>query len=143
MSEPLPVDASGAPVGEAVRDARPNDRRNDRRRPLTDFFRRLLRRQPLGAAAGVVLLGLVFVAIFAEQLTPHVETRSYQRHSVRMRSSRRRPVVSIRSSRLAATSSVKRSHASASRVSERSKPFSLRNTRQVASATRLLPSRKG
>ena len=44
---------------------------NARRRPLTDFFRRLLRQQPLGAAAGAILLGLVFVAIFAEQLTPH------------------------------------------------------------------------
>ena len=38
---------------------------------MTDFFGRLLRQQPLGAAAGVVLLGLIFVAVFAEQLTPH------------------------------------------------------------------------
>ena len=45
--------------------------RNGSRRPLTDFFRRLLRQQPLGAAAGVVLLGLIFVAILAERLTPH------------------------------------------------------------------------
>ena len=62
MSEPLPVDpkegASGAPAAE-------------RRRPVASFFHRLLKEQPLGAAAGVVVLVLVFVAIFAEQLTPY------------------------------------------------------------------------
>ena len=63
MSEPLPDEARGAPVRDAPANAR--------RRPVADFFRRLLRQQPLGAVAGVVLLGLVFVAIFAEQLTPH------------------------------------------------------------------------
>ena len=63
---PLSVDAGRSPVGEAARDPG-----GGRRRPLTDFFGRLLRQQPLGAAAGVVLLGLIFVAVFAEQLTPH------------------------------------------------------------------------
>ena len=58
MSEPLPVDAGGGRV-------------NDRRRPVADFFGRLLRQQPLGAAAGVVLLVLAFIAVFAERLTPH------------------------------------------------------------------------
>ena len=62
MSEPLSVDpkegASDAPAAE-------------RRRPVTSFIRRLLKEQPLGAAAGVVVLALVFVAIFAEQLTPY------------------------------------------------------------------------
>ena len=62
MSEPLPDEARGAPVRDAPANAR---------RPVADFFRRLLRQQPLGAAAGAILLGLVFVAIFAEQLTPH------------------------------------------------------------------------
>ena len=42
-----------------------------------------------------------------------------------------------------ATSSVRASHASASRCSFGRRPFSLRNTRHVASATRLLPSTKG
>ena len=62
MSEPLPVGheegASGAPAAE-------------RRRPVASFFHRLLKEQPLGAAAGIVVLALVFVAIFAEQLTPY------------------------------------------------------------------------
>ena len=62
MSEPLPVDheesTSDAPAAE-------------RRRPVASFFHRLLKEQPLGAAAGIVVLALVFVAIFAEQLTPY------------------------------------------------------------------------
>lgn len=49
-----------------------------------------------------------------------------------------RAVVSARSSLLAATPSVSRSH-----LSSGSKPFSLKNTGQVASAVRLLPSING
>ena len=62
MSEPLSVDheegVSDAPAAE-------------RRRPVASFFHRLLKEQPLGAAAGVIVLALVFVTIFAEQLTPY------------------------------------------------------------------------
>ncbi len=64
-------------------------------------------------------------------------------HSSAPRRRRRRDVACVRSSRLAATSRVRASQASASRYSFGSRPFSLRKTRQVASATRLLPSTKG
>ena len=56
---------------------------------------------------------------------------------------RSRFVVCSRSSRLAATSSVNASHNSMSSFSFGSKSFSLRNTRHVASAVRLLPSTNG
>jgi len=62
MSEPLSVDHE-----EGVSDAPAVERR----RPVASFFHRLLKEQPLGAAAGVVVLALVFVTIFAEQLTPY------------------------------------------------------------------------
>ena len=55
----------------------------------------------------------------------------------------RRVAVRALSRRLAATSSVRASHASTSSRSPGSRSLSLRNTRQVASATRLLPSTKG
>src|SRR5581483_3126821 len=56
---------------------------------------------------------------------------------------RNRLNVCSRSRLLAATSSVRASQASASSFSSASRPFSLRKTRQVASAVRLLPSTKG
>lgn len=51
-------------------------------------------------------------------------------------------VTSSRLRTLAATASVRFSHSSTSRDSSFNHPFSLRTTRQVASATRLLPSTK-
>ena len=64
MTEPLPVDAgggtgaSGAPAAE-------------RHRPAGSFFRRLLKEQPLGAVGGLIVLALVFITIFADQLAPY------------------------------------------------------------------------
>ncbi len=64
MTEPLPVDpgggtgASGAPAAK-------------RRRPAGSFFRRLLKEQPLGAVGGLIVLALVFITIFADQLAPY------------------------------------------------------------------------
>ena len=42
-----------------------------RRRPLADFFVRLLRDKPLGVVGGVVVLMLLFGGIFADVLAPH------------------------------------------------------------------------
>ena len=42
-----------------------------RRRPLADFFVRLLRDKPLGVVGGVIVLILLFSGIFADVLAPH------------------------------------------------------------------------
>ena len=42
-----------------------------RRRPLADFFARLLRDKPLGVVGGVIVLILLFSGIFADVLAPH------------------------------------------------------------------------
>ena len=42
-----------------------------RRRPVASFLSRLLREQPLGAVGALVVLALVFIAIFAVQLAPY------------------------------------------------------------------------
>ena len=54
--------AEGAPAG--VRMPR-------RRHPVADFLVRLFREHRLGAAAGLVVVGLIFVTLFAEQLAPY------------------------------------------------------------------------
>src|ERR1043166_3312462 len=64
-------------------------------------------------------------------------------HLTFARSWRRRTVVCSRSSRLAATSSVSASQVSVSSFSSGNRPFSLKNTRQVARAVRLFPSTNG
>ncbi len=61
MSEPLLVDPGGT---EGVPAA-------EHRRPVTSFFRRLLKEQPLGAVGGLIVLALVFITIFADQLAPY------------------------------------------------------------------------
>ena len=42
-----------------------------RRSRLADFFIRLVREKPLGTASGIIILILIFVAIFADVLTPY------------------------------------------------------------------------
>ena len=42
-----------------------------RRSRFVDFFRRLLKEKPLGAFCGMIVLLLIFVAIFADVLTPY------------------------------------------------------------------------
>ena len=42
-----------------------------RRSPLAEFFVRLVREKPLGTASGIIILILIFVAIFANSLTPY------------------------------------------------------------------------
>ena len=42
-----------------------------RRSRLADFFVRLVREKPLGTAGGIIILILIFVAIFADVLTPY------------------------------------------------------------------------
>ena len=42
-----------------------------RRAGLADFFIRLVTEKPLGAACGIIILLLIFVAIFADVLTPY------------------------------------------------------------------------
>ena len=42
-----------------------------RRSRLADFFIRLVREKPLGTACGIIILILIFVAIFADALTPY------------------------------------------------------------------------
>ena len=64
-------------------------------------------------------------------------------HFLKRSSARNRFVVCSRSRRPAATSSVKVSHASVSSFSSGSNSFSLKNTRHVAKAVRLLPSTNG
>ena len=61
MTEPLPVDPGGT---EGVPAA-------ERHRPAGSFFRRLLKEQPLGAVGGLIVLALVFITIFADQLAPY------------------------------------------------------------------------
>ena len=58
MSEPPAGVAAGAPATE-------------RRRPVASFLRRLLRQQPLGIIGGLVVLALIFITIFAQQLAPY------------------------------------------------------------------------
>ena len=61
MTEPLPVDPGGTEGAPAA----------ERRRPAGSFFRRLLKEQPLGAVGGLIVLALVFITIFADQLAPY------------------------------------------------------------------------
>ena len=61
MTEPLPVDPGGTEGAPAAK----------RRRPAGSFFRRLLKEQPLGAVGGLIVLALVFITIFADQLAPY------------------------------------------------------------------------
>ena len=42
-----------------------------RRSRLADFFIRLVREKPLGTASGIIILILIFVAIFADVLAPY------------------------------------------------------------------------
>ena len=42
-----------------------------RRSRLADFFTRLVKEKPLGTASGIIILILIFVAIFADVLTPY------------------------------------------------------------------------
>ena len=42
-----------------------------RRSRLADFFTRLVKEKPLGTAGGIIILILIFVAIFADVLTPY------------------------------------------------------------------------
>ena len=42
-----------------------------RRSPLADFFIRLVRDKPLGTISGIIILILIFVAIFANALAPY------------------------------------------------------------------------
>ena len=57
---------AGAPAG-----ARAGVRAPRRRHSVADFFVRLFKEQRLGAAGGLVVLALIFVTIFAEQLAPY------------------------------------------------------------------------
>ncbi len=61
MSEPLPVDPGGTEGAPAA----------ERCRPVASFFRRLLKEQPLGTVGGLIVLALVFITIFADQLAPY------------------------------------------------------------------------
>ena len=54
--------SAGAPAG--VRMPR-------RRHPVADFLVRLFKEHRLGAAAGLVVVGLIFVTLFAEQIAPY------------------------------------------------------------------------
>ena len=58
MSEPPAGVAAGAPATE-------------RRRPVASCLRRLLRQQPRGIIGGLVVLALIFITIFAQQLAPY------------------------------------------------------------------------
>ena len=42
-----------------------------RRSPLADFFIRLVKEKPLGTASGIIILLLIFVAIFGDVLAPY------------------------------------------------------------------------
>ena len=42
-----------------------------RRSRLADFFIRLVKEKPLGTISGIIILILIFVAIFADVLTPY------------------------------------------------------------------------
>ena len=42
-----------------------------RRARLADFFIRLVKEKPLGTASGIIILILIFVAIFADVLAPY------------------------------------------------------------------------
>ncbi len=44
---------------------------NNARGRFADFFTRLVKEQPLGTACGIVILLLIFVAIFADALAPY------------------------------------------------------------------------
>ena len=52
---------------------------NNARGRFADFFTRLVKEQPLGTACGIVILLLIFVAIFADALAPYPY---YERHLV-------------------------------------------------------------
>ena len=43
----------------------------NRRAGLVDFFSRLLKEKPLGSFCGMIILLLIFVALFADVLTPY------------------------------------------------------------------------
>ena len=64
MTEPLPVDP-GSTEGVSGASAA------EHRRSVASFFRRLLKEQPLGAVGGLIVLALVFITIFANQLAPY------------------------------------------------------------------------
>ena len=51
---------------------------------MTDFFRRLVKEKPLSIIAGVVILLLILVAIFADVLAPfpHDEVNRRRRRSL-------------------------------------------------------------
>ena len=55
-------DATGIPSAEIA---------PKRRSRLADFFIRLVREKPLGTACGIIVLILIFVAIFADVLAPY------------------------------------------------------------------------
>ncbi len=58
-------DATGIPSAEIA---------PKRRSRLADFFIRLVREKPLGTACGIIILILIFVAIFADVLAPYEYT---------------------------------------------------------------------
>ena len=55
-------DATGIPSAEIA---------SKRRSRLADFFIRLVKEKPLGTASGIIILLLIFVAIFADALAPY------------------------------------------------------------------------
>ena len=55
-------DATGIPSAEIA---------PKRRSRLADFFTRLVKEKPLGTASGIIILILIFVAIFADALAPY------------------------------------------------------------------------
>ena len=63
-------DATGIPSAEIA---------PKRRSRLADFFTRLVREKPLGTASGIIILILIFVAIFADALAPYEFTEIHLR----------------------------------------------------------------
>ena len=61
-------DATGIPSAEIA---------PKRRSRLADFFIRLVKEKPLGTASGIIILILIFVAIFADVLAPYGYTEMH------------------------------------------------------------------